>query len=339
MAELQKLNSKKDKIFIELLPDDINFVNLYSYKIDAQTTSVSDKFLPIKDSFVNKVSISEVGDLLNNAGGISKVTVFGNNPKALFLVNESLDDNGIQIEVLFNFEKNNFLDLNIDSFKEIVRVNKAKAIYENADYYYLNEIKFERFNLFYKRLIDIIASFIGLIVLSPLFIVVSIAIKCYGANRVFYKPIRVGKHGKPFKMYKFKSMFEDDYTGLKATVKNDPRITPIGKIIRRHNIDELPQLFNVLLGDMSLVGPRPHRVLLSKSMQEEIPNYSIRYFVKPGITGWAQANGWRGPTETHEQRINRTLFDIFYVGNWNIFFDFKILFLTLFGSKVKRNAF
>ena len=126
---------------------------------------------------------------------------------------------------------------------------------------------------------------------------------------------------------------------FKSTQENDPRITSFGKIIRKLSIDELPQFLNVLKGDMSVVGPRPHRIHLNNILQLKVKNYMVRHYVKPGITGWAQVNGWRGPTETKEQREQRTFHDLWYLENWTFILDIKIIFMTLFGNKTNKNVF
>ncbi|MDO4488566.1 MAG: undecaprenyl-phosphate glucose phosphotransferase [Eubacteriales bacterium] len=190
-------------------------------------------------------------------------------------------------------------------------------------------------NRFMKRAMDIAGSGAMLLVLSPVMLVVAIIIKCTDKGPVLYSQERVGLHNKPFKMYKFRSMFvqppEDGDTIW--TVKNDPRVTPIGRIIRKTNIDELPQLINILRGDMSLVGPRPERPHFVEKFKEEIPRYMIKHQVRPGLTGWAQVNGLRGDTSI-EKRIE---YDLYYIENWTVGFDIKILFETLF--KGFKNAY
>ena len=147
----------------------------------------------------------------------------------------------------------------------------------------------------------------------------------------------VGLHNKPFQMYKFRSMevqpAEEEKKGW--TKKNDPRVTKIGKILRKTSIDELPQFFNVLKGDMSLIGPRPERPLFVEKFKEEIPRYMIKHQVRPGITGWAQVNGYRGDTSIRK----RIEYDLYYIENWSMAFDFKILFLTFFKGFISKNAY
>lgn len=196
-------------------------------------------------------------------------------------------------------------------------------------------------NRFWKRAFDLIVSAIALVLLLPVFIVIAIAIKLDSKGSIFYKPIRLGVNGKPFQLYKFRSMNESDDAkeGSKSTTINDKRVTRLGRFLRKSNLDELPQLYNVLMNEMSIVGPRPHRVHLNRDLQKKMSTYMVRHLVKPGITGWAQVNGWRGPTESRVQYMGRTLHDIWYIENWFFFIDIYIIFLTAFGKKSRKNAF
>ena len=188
---------------------------------------------------------------------------------------------------------------------------------------------------------NFIFSLLVLILLSPVFLLISIIIKLDSPGAVLYCPIRAGRGGKDFKVFKFRTMRENDVTsgGTLSTIKNDPRITKVGRILRKYNLDELPQFFNVLLGDMAVVGPRPHRNFLNQQMKDHVDKYMIRYYFKPGITGWAQVNGWRGPTETEEQINERTIHDLWYIEHWSFMLDLKIIWLTIFGRKSRQNAF
>ncbi len=196
-------------------------------------------------------------------------------------------------------------------------------------------------NRFWKRAFDLAFASAALLFASPIFLILAIIIKMDSKGPVFYKPTRLGVNGKPFTVYKFRSMAHsnDASNATKSTVKNDSRITRIGKIMRKSNLDELPQLINVLKNEMSIVGPRPHRVFLNEKLKEKMDTYMVRHFIKPGITGWAQVNGWRGPTETRLQYKGRTLHDLWYVENWSFWIDFYIIYLTVFGKKVRKNAF
>ena len=192
------------------------------------------------------------------------------------------------------------------------------------------------FNAFIKRLMDILISLIMLIVLSPLMGVVALAIKLTTRGKIIFKQERVGLGRRPFTMYKFCSMYEDTETDISMTKRNDERCTPFGKFIRRFSIDELPQLWNVLKGDMSLVGPRPEIPYYVDRFRESVPSYMIKHYIKPGITGWAQVNGLRGSDTSIEKRIE---YDIYYIENWSPGLDIKILFMTLFKGMFFKNAY
>ncbi len=195
----------------------------------------------------------------------------------------------------------------------------------------------EGVNAFLKRTMDIFGSLFGLLLFSPVMIFAMIAVKCSSPGPVFFAQERVGRHGKTFRMYKFRSMIvqEDDDEKKEWTTKNDPRVTPVGKFIRKTSIDEMPQFWNILMGDMSLVGPRPERPQFVEKFRDEIPHYMIKHQVRPGLTGWAQVNGYRGDTSI-ETRIE---YDLYYIENWTLGFDFKILFLTIFKGFVNKNAY
>lgn len=192
-------------------------------------------------------------------------------------------------------------------------------------------------NMLLKRCMDIVGSLLGIIITSPVMLAAAIAIKFSSRGPVIFKQERVGLHNKPFDMYKFRSMeLQPDHEEQKAwTVKDDPRVTGIGKLMRRTSLDELPQLFNILKGDMSLVGPRPERPLFVEKFREEIPRYMVKHQVRPGLTGWAQVNGYRGDTSIRK----RIEYDIYYIENWTIGFDIKIIFLTFFTGFINKNAY
>ena len=194
---------------------------------------------------------------------------------------------------------------------------------------------------FFKDCFDKIFAVAALIFLLPLFLIIAVLIKIESSGPVLYSAIRIGKGGKPFKLYKFRSMSvnDDSADGILSTKFNDPRVTPLGKILRKYSIDELPQFFNVLMGNMSVVGPRPHRRYLNRQLQENVYHYMLRQYVKPGLTGWAQVNGWRGPTDTEEQKRQRTMHDLWYIENWSFRLDIKIILLTIFSPKVHKTAF
>jgi Undecaprenyl-phosphate glucose phosphotransferase len=192
-------------------------------------------------------------------------------------------------------------------------------------------------NRYLKRIIDILGCIAALIVFSIPMTVVAIIIKVTSPGPVIFTQVRIGRHNKEFKMYKFRSMeVQTDSKEKKAwTTFNDPRVTGIGKLIRRTSIDELPQLFNVLKGEMSLVGPRPERPFFVDKFKEEIPRYMIKHQVQPGMTGWAQIKGFRGDTSIRK----RIECDLYYIENWTIALDFKILFFTVFNGFINKNAY
>ncbi|MBY4593141.1 sugar transferase [Rhizobium redzepovicii] len=185
-----------------------------------------------------------------------------------------------------------------------------------------------------KRLFDIVASGSALIVLAPFFLAIALFIKLDDGGPIFFRQIRWGLNGRKITVFKFRSMRTDDCdpSGIQQTVKGDSRMTGIGAVLRRTNIDELPQLFNVLMGDMSLVGPRCHAINMraaGRLYEELVPHYHQRHIMRPGITGLAQTRGWRGPTARPLQARARIACDIYYVKNFSLLLDLKILLKTL----------
>lgn len=192
-------------------------------------------------------------------------------------------------------------------------------------------------NRFVKRFVDIMGSLFGIILTSPIMLICAVLVKVTSKGPVIFKQERVGLHNKSFFMYKFRSMeVQSTKEEKKAwTVKNDPRVTSVGKFLRGTSLDELPQLFNILKGDMSLVGPRPERPLFVEKFKEEIPRYMVKHQVRPGLTGWAQVNGLRGDTSI-KKRIE---YDIYYIENWTLGFDIKIIFKTFITGFINKNAY
>ena len=192
-------------------------------------------------------------------------------------------------------------------------------------------------NIVTKRIMDIVGSLVGIILTSPIMLAAAVLVKLGSPGPVIFKQERVGLHNKSFYMYKFRSMEQQPPGEEKKawTVKNDPRVTGIGRFLRRTSLDELPQLFNILKGDMSLVGPRPERPLFVEKFREEIPRYMVKHQVRPGLTGWAQVNGLRGDTSIRK----RIEYDIYYIENWTIGFDIKIIFMTFFTGFINKNAY
>jgi Undecaprenyl-phosphate glucose phosphotransferase len=201
----------------------------------------------------------------------------------------------------------------------------------------INDVPLQGFNSIVKRAIDIAISTAALVVLAIPFWLIAALVKLTSRGDVFYRQERMGLDGKPFMIYKFRSMYEDAEaeTGPVFASEQDPRRTPVGKLLRRSNIDELPQLWNVLKGDMSIVGPRPERPLFVAQFKDKIPQYMLRHKVKAGITGWAQVNGWRGNTSI-EKRIE---YDLYYIENWSVRLDLKIMWLTLLRGFFHKHAY
>jgi len=201
----------------------------------------------------------------------------------------------------------------------------------------LRETPLQGWNSVIKRGFDIVLSLLGIILFFPVMILLAILIKLTSPGPIFYIQQRMGLDGRVFNMYKFRSMRVDAerLTGAVWAKKNDPRRTKIGAFMRRTSLDELPQLFNVLKGDMSLVGPRPERPPFVEKFKERFPQYMLRHKVRSGMTGWAQVNGWRGDTSI-EKRIE---YDLYYIANWSIFFDLKIILLTLWKGMINKHAY
>lgn len=190
---------------------------------------------------------------------------------------------------------------------------------------------------FIKRGVDIIGALAGIIIFSPVMLLAALLVKLTSNGPVIYSQERVGLHNKPFKMYKFRSMEVQPPSAEKNkwTTPKDPRVTPVGRFMRKTSIDEMPQFFNILKGNMSLVGPRPERPFFVERFKEEIPRYMVKHQVRPGLTGWAQVNGYRGDTSI-TKRIEH---DLYYIENWTLGFDFKIIFLTIFKGFINKNAY
>jgi len=193
------------------------------------------------------------------------------------------------------------------------------------------------YNDLFKRICDILFVVIVGIIISPILLIVALAVKLDSPGNIIYKQERIGKGGVPFQIYKFRSMSsENEYIDDKKwTQKDDPRITKVGHFIRKTSIDELPQFYNILKGDMSLIGPRPERPYFVKKFREDVPKYMIKHHVRPGMTGWAQVNGYRGNTSI----VKRIEYDIYYVENWTFLLDLKIFYKTIPTLINDKNAY
>ncbi len=190
-----------------------------------------------------------------------------------------------------------------------------------------------------KTIEDYAVGVPAFLLLSPLMLAIAVAIRLEGKGPIFFTQQRHGFNHKVFRIYKFRTMTvaEDGDTVVQAT-RHDPRVTPLGAFLRRYSLDELPQIFNVLKGDMSLVGPRPHALAHNHQYAQTVQNYSGRHKMKPGMTGWAQVNGWRGETSEREHMAERVRFDLEYIDTWSLWFDFKIMVLTFAAVLFPKNA-
>lgn len=195
-------------------------------------------------------------------------------------------------------------------------------------------------NTFVKRVEDICFASVILVLISPILMAIAIAIKLNSKGPVFFKQVRYGLNGKPILVYKFRTMsVMENGPEVKQAIKNDPRVTSVGRILRKTSLDELPQFFNVILGNMSVVGPRPHAVAHNEEYRKLITGYMLRHKVKPGITGLAQVKGWRGETDTLDKMEKRIECDLEYIRTWNLLLDAKIIFLTVLHGFINKSAY
>ena len=202
------------------------------------------------------------------------------------------------------------------------------------------ESPFHGINGWLKRAEDIVLASIILLLISPLMLIIALGIKLTSPGPIFFKQRRYGLNGKEIIVYKFRTMrvCEDGPDIPQATI-NDSRVTGFGNFLRRTSLDELPQFFNVLVGTMSIVGPRPHAIAHNEYYRRRIPGYMLRHKVRPGITGWAQINGWRGETDVLEKMEKRIEYDLQYLRYWSLWFDLKIIWLTIFRGFTSSHAY
>lgn len=263
--------------------------------------------------------------------GVTEIysTVAPEQNHSLYQLIQGADDNCIRFKIVpdlgFFFKK----QMHIDYLKEIPVISLRKEPLEDLG----NRIK--------KRIFDLVVSTLVIVfVLSWLIPIVSLLIWLESRGPVFFAQPRTGKNNKAFLCLKFRSMKANDSAHLRQATKNDDRVTKIGKFLRRTSLDEFPQFINVFRGEMSLVGPRPHMLQHTNQYSRIIGQYMVRQFLKPGITGWAQVNGFRGETKAVEQMEKRVEHDLWYLENWNLFLDLKIIFMTAFNTiKGDKNAF
>ncbi len=247
--------------------------------------------------------------------------------KRMLRLLDQLSDSATPVRLLPDFFTTNLLK---SKFIEIAD-NPVLCIYDSP---------FSADHAFIKRIEDLLVGGIILTLISPILVAIAIAVKVTSKGPVLFKQTRYGQKGEKIKVWKFRSMTvcEDGDTVTQAT-RGDSRYTKIGEFLRRTSLDELPQFFNVLQGTMSIVGPRPHAVAHNEQYRQIIPGYMLRHLVKPGITGWAQINGWRGETNTIHKMRKRIEFDLEYMREWSLWLDMKIIFLTIFRGFNDKNAY
>ncbi len=247
--------------------------------------------------------------------------------KRMLRLLDQLSDSATPVRLLPDFFTTNLLK---SKFIEIAD-NPVLCIYDSP---------FSADHAFIKRVEDLLVGGIILTLISPILVAIAIAVKATSKGPVLFKQTRYGQKGEKIRVWKFRSMTvcEDGDTVTQAT-RGDSRYTKIGEFLRKTSLDELPQFFNVLQGTMSIVGPRPHAVAHNEQYRQIIPGYMLRHLVKPGITGWAQINGWRGETNTIHKMRKRIEFDLEYMREWSLWLDMKIIFLTIFRGFTDKNAY
>ena len=265
-----------------------------------------------------------------------------NKVNMILYVSNSMD--AATLRQLMHYAKHNFIEFKIipielDCFTEGAKFELHHGIFLSAKDAYVAHLR----SFALKRLFDMVFSFLVIVcVLSWLLPIIALLIKLESKSKgpVLFFQNRIGFQGEMFRCIKFRTMSVQENGGVvEQAQRHDCRVTKVGAFLRRTNLDEMPQFFNVFFGDMSVVGPRPHAVAHDIAFQNAKEEYILRHYIKPGITGWAQVNGWRGPTDTDQKISGRTEFDLWYVRNGSLFLDFKIVFLTVFGSKAWEEAF
>lgn len=221
--------------------------------------------------------------------------------------------------------------VNVNLVPDLLHVMTLRSSVENLDglpVINLRETPLVGWAAVAKRIFDVVVASVALVVVSPLLLLIGVAISATSGRPISFVQERMGLDGRVFRMFKFRSMVAgaEAVSGPVWTDPTDPRCTRLGRVLRRFSLDELPQLWNVITGDMSLVGPRPERPVFIEQFRSKIPGYMLRHKVKAGMTGWAQVHGWRGDTSIHE-RIEH---DLYYIQQWSFWLDLRILFMTLF---------
>ena len=246
-------------------------------------------------------------------------------------------DAGDQAETILRYLATTMVEVKvIPSIYEFITLCAEAEMFEGLPVITLQGSPLYGWNVVLKRAMDLIGAATALVLAAPLMLFVSILIKLTSPGPVLYKQERMGLDGRPFTMLKFRTMRIDQPGDIiLLTPPNDQRATPIGRILRRSSIDELPQFWNVLRGEMSIIGPRPERLWVVEQVGKQIPLYMLKYKMKAGITGWAQVNGWRGNTSL-EKRIEH---DLYYIENWSLWLDLKVILLTICKGLINKNAY
>jgi putative colanic acid biosysnthesis UDP-glucose lipid carrier transferase len=311
---LQGKNISQALLFGNLTSSEINRLNNDSLKYGYHFIETISK----SENYLKKIKI------ITNERRIDFIFLYESNKFITDSIKAFCDDNGIRMKIILPMSSSTGMSTGLDIIGGflIIDVRYEPLLYLE--------------NRFLKRLTDIIVSIISIIlVLSWLPILVKAIQALTYPGPLFFIQERVGHEGKIFKLYKFRSMKVSSNHNLakegksELTIESDTRVTSFGSLLRRTNLDEYPQFINVLLGKMSTVGPRPHMVGEDQALENLVPKYRVRRFVKPGLTGWAAINGLRGGTKDVELMVKRTKFDIWYLENWNIFLDIKIIFITI----------
>ncbi len=270
----------------------------------------------IGEKISNSKVIGSIDDLekviSNNLIDMAIITIGSRHHKLIENILNTIEKYGVKAEIVPDYYRYFNAKPAIDMIDDIPVINIRYVPLDN------------NLNKLIKRISDIFLATIGIIIISPVLLVTAILVKLTSPGPIIFKQKRVGNNRKEFCMYKFRSMRVHDAVDYRWTKENDPRNTKFGSFIRKTNIDELPQFFNILKGDMSLIGPRPERPYFVDKFRDEIPKYMIKHHVRPGMTGYAQIHGYRGNTSI-KKRIE---YDIYYVENWNVYMDVKIFFMT-----------
>jgi putative colanic acid biosysnthesis UDP-glucose lipid carrier transferase len=275
-------------------------------------------------------------------GTVEKVGDFLQNNKVNMILYVSNTMDAAMLRQLMHYAKHNFIEfkiipLELDCLTEGATFELHHGVFLSAKDVYLAHLR----SLVLKRSFDMVFSlFVIVFILSWLVPIIALLIKLESKGSILFLQDRIGYRNKIFKVIKFRTMtVQENGSVVEQAKRNDCRVTKVGAFLRKTNLDEMPQFFNVFFGEMSVVGPRPHAVAHDIEFQNTKEDYILRHYMKPGITGWAQVNGWRGPTDTYQKISGRTDHDLWYIRNGSIKLDIKIVFLTIFGTKVWQDAF